>query len=106
MLCVTMFLIRMTTTTSRPVRIILCQLHPQPEQLTSTTTRPCAIGCNPVSGDLLFKLVADHGPWVLLVFVLLWRDAEKERATRAVLEKNATILTELGTIIRERMPRN
>ena len=59
-----------------------------------------------MSGDLLFKLVADHGPWVLLVFFLLWRDAEKDRATRAVLEKNATILPEIGTIIRERMPRN
>ena len=59
-----------------------------------------------MSGDLLVKLVADHGPWVLLVFFLLWRDTEKDRATRAVLEKNATILTEIGTIIRERMPRN
>ena len=45
------------------------------------------IGSVPVNGDLLFKLVADHGPWVLLVFFLLWRDAEKDRATRAILEK-------------------
>ena len=55
--------------------------------------------------DLLFKLVADHGPWVILVFFLLWRDAETDRATRAVLDKNATILTEIATVIRERMPR-
>lgn len=59
-----------------------------------------------MSGDLIFKLMADHGPWVVLVFFLLWRDAEKDKATRAVLDKNATILTEIGTIIRERMPRN
>lgn len=59
-----------------------------------------------MSGDLLFKLVADHGPWVTLVFFLLWRDAEKDRATRAVLDKNAALLTEITTVIRERMPRN
>lgn len=63
-------------------------------------------GGAPVSGDLLLKLLADHGPWVILVFFLLWRDAEKDRATRAILEKNATILTEIATVIRERMPRN
>ena len=43
---------------------------------------------------------------MVLVFFLLWRDAEKDRATRAVLEKNATILAEIATVIRERMPRN
>ena len=59
-----------------------------------------------MSGDLILKLLADDGPWVILVFFLLWRDAEKDRATRAVLDKNATILTEIATVIRERMPRN
>lgn len=59
-----------------------------------------------MSGDLIVKLIADHGPWVILVFFLLWRDAEKDRATRAVLDKNAAILTEIATVIRERMPRN
>lgn len=59
-----------------------------------------------MGGDLLLKLVADHGPWVILVFFLLWRDAEKDRATRAVLDKNASVLTEIATVIRERMPRN
>ena len=58
-----------------------------------------------MSGDLLVKLVADHGPWVILVFFLLWRDAEKDRATRAVLYKNSTVLIEIATVIRERMPR-
>lgn len=55
--------------------------------------------------DLLFKLVADHGPWVLLVFFLLWRDHQKDQATRTVLDKNAIVLTEIATVIRERMPR-
>jgi hypothetical protein len=59
-----------------------------------------------VGGDLLLRIVADHGPWVILVFFLLWRDAEKDRATRAVLDKNAAVLTEIATVIRERMPRS
>ena len=37
---------------------------------------------------------------------LLWRDAEKDRATRAVLDKNAAILTEIASVIRERLPRS
>lgn len=56
-------------------------------------------------GEMLFQLVADHGPWVLLVFFLLWRDFQKDQATRAVLDKNAVVLTEIATVIRERMPR-
>ena len=59
-----------------------------------------------MGGDFLLKIVADHGPWVILVFFLLWRDAEKDRATRTVLDKNAAVLTEIATVIRERMPRN
>lgn len=59
-----------------------------------------------MEGDLLFRLVADHGPWVLLVFFLLWRNFQKDLAIRAVLEKNAAVLTEIATVIRERMPRN
>ena len=59
-----------------------------------------------MTGDLLVKLVADHGPWVIMVFFLLWRDVEKDRATRAVLDNNATVLTEITTVIRERMPRS
>lgn len=58
-----------------------------------------------MDSNLLIKLVADHGPWVLLVFFLLWRDHEKDKATRAVLSKNTAILTEIATVIRERMPR-
>lgn len=56
--------------------------------------------------DVVLKLVAEYGPWVVLVFFLLWRDAEKDRATRLVLDKNATVLIEIATVIRERMPRS
>jgi len=59
-----------------------------------------------MSGEILLKVLADHGPWVILVFFLLWRDAEKDKATRAVLDKNASVLTEIATVIKERMPRN
>ncbi|MEM0946559.1 MAG: hypothetical protein AAGK37_04070 [Pseudomonadota bacterium] len=54
--------------------------------------------------DIVFKLVADHGPWVLLVFYLLWRDLEKDRVTRGIIDENTRLLTELATIIRERLP--
>ncbi|MEM9969990.1 MAG: hypothetical protein AAF762_02670 [Pseudomonadota bacterium] len=53
----------------------------------------------------VFSLVAEHGPWVLLVFFLLWRDLHKENMTRDILNKNAEVLTEIATVIRERMPR-
>ncbi|MBT8409416.1 MAG: hypothetical protein KJN93_07305 [Alphaproteobacteria bacterium] len=55
--------------------------------------------------DLVLKLVADHGPWVLLVFYLLYRDVQKDIATRTVLDKNTAILVEMTTMIRERLPR-
>ena len=56
-------------------------------------------------GEQVFSLVAEHGPWVVLVFFLLWRDVQQEQATRAVLDKNAVVLTEIATVIRERMTR-
>ena len=59
-----------------------------------------------MSGDVLLKILSAHGPWVILVFFLLWSDDEKDKATRAVLAKNATVLTEIATVIKERMPRN
>ncbi len=55
--------------------------------------------------DMILRLVAEHGPWVLLVFYLLYRDLQKDQATRAVLDKNSAILIEITTIIRERLPR-
>lgn len=55
--------------------------------------------------EALITALAEHGPWVLMVFVLLYRDQAKDEATRAVLDKNTTILTEMTTMIRERLPR-
>ena len=55
--------------------------------------------------DLVLKLVADHGPWVLLVFYLLYRDLQKDLATRAVLDKTTPTLLEMATIIKERLPK-
>lgn len=69
-------------------------------------TRRWTTGGQAVGSDLFFKLAADHGPWVLLVFFLLWRDFQKDQATRDVLDKNAVVLTEIATVIRERMPRS
>lgn len=57
-----------------------------------------------MGSDALIKILSDHGPWVLLVFYLLWRDLQKDQATRAVLDKNSAILIEVTTIIRERLP--
>ncbi|WP_298562875.1 hypothetical protein [uncultured Aliiroseovarius sp.] len=57
-----------------------------------------------MASDMILKLVAEHGPWVLLVFYLLYRDLQKDQATRAVLDKNSSILIEITTIIRERLP--
>ncbi len=54
--------------------------------------------------EVLFPLLAEHGPWVLLVFYLLYRDFEKDKITRALLDKNTGIITELAVIIRERLP--
>ena len=58
-----------------------------------------------MESELLYRLAADHGPWALLVFFLLWRDFQKDLATRAVLDKNTVVLTEIATVIRERLPR-
>jgi hypothetical protein len=57
-----------------------------------------------MGSDVLIKILTEHGPWVLLVFYLLWRDLQKDQATRAVLDKNSAILIEITTIIRERLP--
>ncbi|SFI61220.1 hypothetical protein [Celeribacter neptunius] len=54
--------------------------------------------------ETLIAALAEHGPWVLMVFYLLYRDLQKDQATRAVLDKNTQILVELTTMIRERLP--
>jgi hypothetical protein len=53
--------------------------------------------------DLLVTLLTEHGPWVMLVFYLLYRDVQKEQALREILNKNTEILIEMTTIIRERL---
>lgn len=58
-----------------------------------------------MESDLLLNLLAEHGPWVVLVFYLLYRDLQKDEATRAALEKNTEVLIEMTTLIRERLPR-
>lgn len=55
--------------------------------------------------DFWVALVTEHGPYVLLVFYLLWRDQQKDQATREVLNRNSEILIEMTTLIRERLPR-
>ena len=55
--------------------------------------------------DMLIRILTEHGPWVLLVFYLLYRDLQKDQATRDVLNKNSLVLRELTTLIRERLPR-
>lgn len=55
--------------------------------------------------EALVMALAEHGPWVLMVFFLLYRDLQKDQATRAVLDKNTQILVEMTTMIRERLPR-
>jgi hypothetical protein len=56
--------------------------------------------------EVLVGILTEHGPWVLLVFYLLYRDLQKDQATRDALNKNSLVLTELATLIRERLPRN
>ncbi|MEE9389380.1 MAG: hypothetical protein V3U96_12305 [Paracoccaceae bacterium] len=51
-------------------------------------------------------ILAEHGPWVLLVFYLLYRDYQKDQATRDVVNKNSQVLAELAILIRERLPRS
>ncbi len=50
-------------------------------------------------------LLSEHGPWVLLVFYLLFRDHQKDDATRSTLNRNTEIIVEITTLIRERLPR-
>jgi len=58
-----------------------------------------------MTGDVFVNILTEHGPWVLLVFYLLYRDLQKDQATRDVVNKNSVVLTELTTLIRERLPR-
>jgi hypothetical protein len=59
-----------------------------------------------MTNDVWLPLLTEHGPMALLVFYLLWRDTEKDKATRAVLDKNTVVLAEMSTILKERLPRS
>ena len=54
--------------------------------------------------DILARALAEHGPWALLTFYLLWRDLQKDAAIREMLERNTKILVEMTTLLRERLP--
>jgi hypothetical protein len=41
----------------------------------------------------------------MLVFYLLWRDLQKDQATRELLTKNTHMLVEMATLVRERLPK-
>lgn len=57
-------------------------------------------------GDgLWLPILTEHGPWAMLVFYLLWRDQQKDLATRDVLSRNTAVLAEITTLLRERLPR-
>lgn len=53
-----------------------------------------------MAGEVLLELAAENGPWALLVFYLLYRDAQKDTATREALNKNTAVLIELATLLR------
>lgn len=53
-----------------------------------------------MSPDFIVKTLGEHGPWVVLVFFLLWRDHQKDVATREALNKNTAVLIELATLLR------
>lgn len=59
-----------------------------------------------MDNNLFLPLLTEHGPWVLMVFYLLYRDAQKDAATRDVLGKNTIVLSEMTTLLRERLPRS
>jgi hypothetical protein len=58
-----------------------------------------------MTDQILTQILTENGPWVLLVFYLLWRDVQKEQALRQLLHKNTEILVEMTTMIRERLTR-
>ena len=55
--------------------------------------------------EVMVRALAEHGPWVMLVFYLLWRDLQKDHATRELLTKNTHMLVEMATLVRERLPK-
>ncbi|KAF0675676.1 hypothetical protein [Profundibacterium mesophilum] len=58
-----------------------------------------------MGGNGIVGLAAEYGPWVMLVFYLLYRDMQKDEVARAALERNTRVLSELNLLLRERLPR-
>ncbi len=58
-----------------------------------------------MTSDVWIALATEHGPWVFLTMFLLWRDHQKDTATREVLNRNSEVLIEMATLVRERLPR-
>ncbi len=56
-----------------------------------------------MGSELILDLASGQGPWALLVFYLLWRDVQKDDATRIALNRNTEVLIEMATLVRERM---
>lgn len=59
-----------------------------------------------MSENFYIQLITEHGPWVLLVFYLLFRDYQKDEATREMMNRNTEIIIEITTLIKERLPRS
>lgn len=55
-------------------------------------------------GNVWVAIITEHGPWVLLVFYLLYKDHRQDEATRTALGRNTEIIIELTTLIKERLP--
>ncbi|TRD22984.1 hypothetical protein [Palleronia caenipelagi] len=53
--------------------------------------------------ETLIRLISQDGPWVLLVFYLLYREGQSDAATRQALDHNTKVLTEMTTLIRARI---
>lgn len=53
--------------------------------------------------DILWRTLSEDGPWVLLVFYLLYRDVQKDNAIRDALKRNTEILVETTTMIRAKL---
>ena len=52
-----------------------------------------------MTSELLITILTEHGPWVLLVFYLLYRDFQKDQATRDVVNKNSVVLIERKRLV-------
>lgn len=57
-----------------------------------------------MADSIWLPLLTENGPWALMVFYLLFRDQQKDAATREVLNRNTLVLAEMTTLLRERLP--